>query len=72
MGSPESSIAVVIDDPNRAVAVADYLTANQVMRDRIATLGVNYQYPIASNDTAEGRQLNRRIQVFIENLLADS
>ncbi len=54
----------------RAVAVADYLTANQVMRDRIATLGVNYQYPIASNDTAEGRQANRRVEISLVPLTA--
>ncbi len=54
----------------RAVAVADYLTANEVMGQRIETLGVSSNYPIASNDTDDGRQMNRRVEITLVPLTA--
>ena len=32
-------------------------------------MGKGESEPIADNDTEDGRQLNRRIQFFLENLL---
>lgn len=49
----------------RAEAVANYLVARGVPRNRIATIGYGEQYPIASNETVEGRALNRRVEVKI-------
>lgn len=49
----------------RADAAAQYLEAQGVSASRIHTSGKGESEPIASNDTAEGRQLNRRIEVAI-------
>ena len=46
----------------RAEAVRDYLVAKGIDASRIQTVGHGDGQPIASNDTAEGRQQNRRIE----------
>jgi outer membrane protein OmpA-like peptidoglycan-associated protein len=46
----------------RARAVRDYLVSKGIARDRIETVGYGSERPIASNDTEEGRQQNRRIE----------
>jgi outer membrane protein OmpA-like peptidoglycan-associated protein len=51
---------------NRAVAVADALAAKGVDSARINTAGRGELMPRASNDTAEGRQLNRRVEMLIK------
>jgi len=45
----------------RAESVAKYLIAKGVAVERITTKGFGPDQPVASNDTAEGRQQNRRI-----------
>ncbi len=50
----------------RAAAVKDFLVAQSVPRSRVAAFGYGETRPVASNTTAEGRQLNRRVQVFIQ------
>ncbi|GIV36834.1 MAG: hypothetical protein KatS3mg032_1213 [Cyclobacteriaceae bacterium] len=47
---------------NRALAVANYLIANGIDKIRIAARGYGHMRPVASNDTPEGRQQNRRIE----------
>jgi outer membrane protein OmpA-like peptidoglycan-associated protein len=49
----------------RADAAAQYLEAQGVNSSRIRTAGKGETEPVASNETAEGRQLNRRIEVAI-------
>ncbi len=49
----------------RAQSVADYLTSRQVVPERLIVRGVGPQYPIASNDTAEGRAQNRRVEIIL-------
>src|SRR5690606_34726106 len=49
----------------RADSVANYLTLRGVTRARIATIGYGEQYPRADNTTAEGRALNRRVEIRI-------
>lgn len=49
----------------RADSAARYLTMRGVDRDRIATRGMGEEEPVASNDTASGRQQNRRVEVAI-------
>lgn len=55
----------------RAVAVVDWYARRGIDPERLAAVGAGEREPIASNGTPEGRQLNRRIEVVIENLLAD-
>ena len=49
----------------RADAVRNYLVQRGVSSARIETIGYGEQYPRASNDTAEGRALNRRVEIKI-------
>lgn len=50
---------------NRAKSVADYLTMRGVASARIGTQGFGASQPLASNDTPEGRQKNRRVEIKI-------
>lgn len=45
----------------RAQAVADYLTRGGVASGRLLVTGAGSQFPVAANDNARGRSLNRRI-----------
>lgn len=49
----------------RARSAADYLQQLGVGSERISTRGMGENDPVASNDTAEGQQLNRRVEVVI-------
>ncbi len=52
---------------NRAQAVADYLEERGIARDRLTVNGYGESRPTASNETAGGRRLNRRVEVRILN-----
>ncbi|WP_084635515.1 OmpA family protein [Pseudoxanthomonas sp. J35] len=49
----------------RAEAVAQYLAAQGVQRERLITVGAGKRYPIASNDTEAGRAANRRVEITL-------
>jgi outer membrane protein OmpA-like peptidoglycan-associated protein len=49
----------------RADAVRDYLVGQGVKPERITTVGYGETRPVASNDTAEGRANNRRVEIVI-------
>lgn len=49
----------------RASAAAEYVIEQGLRPSRITTLGKGETEPVASNDTAEGRQQNRRVEVAI-------
>lgn len=51
----------------RANAVRDALVSHGVDVTRIQTRGYGEQYPVASNDSAAQRQLNRRVEVIISD-----
>ena len=53
---------------NRADSVARYLESQQVLPQRILTEGMGQNSPIASNDTPEGRALNRRVEIRLTPL----
>ena len=50
---------------NRAKAVYDYLIGNGLKTLSIQYVGYGYDQPVASNDTAEGRAKNRRVELLI-------
>lgn len=52
----------------RANSVARYLESQQVLAQRILTRGMGMANPIASNDTPEGRALNRRVEITLTPL----
>jgi hypothetical protein len=49
----------------RAQSVSNYLATQQVFVTRFAIMGYGEDQPIASNDTDDGRQQNRRVEVAI-------
>lgn len=49
----------------RAASAANYLIQLGVAGDRVSTRGMGENDPVATNDTEEGRQLNRRVEVVI-------
>jgi outer membrane protein OmpA-like peptidoglycan-associated protein len=52
----------------RASSVARYLESQKVVSPRIITRGAGPSSPIASNDTPEGRALNRRVEIVLTPL----
>jgi outer membrane protein OmpA-like peptidoglycan-associated protein len=52
---------------NRASAVRAYLEANMNLPpEQFESIGYGESRPIASNETSEGRRLNRRIEIIID------
>jgi len=49
----------------RASSVARYLESQKVVAQRFVTTGHGFRQPIASNDTPEGRALNRRVEIIL-------
>ena len=49
----------------RAQSVSDYLTVQNINSERFTVQGYGESDPIASNDTADGRAQNRRVEVAI-------
>ncbi len=50
---------------DRAASVAYYLATQEVKSGRFTTMGYGEAQPIATNDTAEGRQQNRRVDIAV-------
>jgi outer membrane protein OmpA-like peptidoglycan-associated protein len=53
----------------RANSVADYLATYGVPRDRLRTEGRGENEPRATNETEAGRQLNRRVELFVKPIV---
>ncbi len=49
----------------RAQSVADTLVAKGVSRSRLKVQGFGSAFPVAANDTAEGKALNRRTEIVL-------
>jgi|SRR5215469_5044840 len=49
----------------RANTVRDYLTAQGLSQGSVSALGFGKDNPVASNDTAAGRQKNRRVELVV-------
>ena len=52
----------------RAQSVAQYLEGQGIRPLRIVTEGYGERYPVASNETAAGRQQNRRVELTLAPL----
>ena len=61
VGSPQANMDLSL---RRSEATAHYLTGQGVSRP-IATQGMGETEPLDSNDTSEGRQRNRRVEIAI-------
>ncbi len=55
----------------RAESVADYLDGQGIMDKRMVVRGYGEQYPIASNDTPDGREQNRRVELTLTPVTQD-
>jgi outer membrane protein OmpA-like peptidoglycan-associated protein len=51
----------------RAGAVQTALQGMGIGRDRVAIRGYGESYPVAGNDTAQNRQLNRRVEIVLSD-----
>ena len=49
----------------RSESVANYFRSRDIAPLRIGAYGYGEQYPIATNDTKEGRSLNRRVEIAL-------
>lgn len=62
VGSEDANLKLSED---RAKAVKDYIVSKGISENRIISKGYGKSKPITSNDTDEGRQLNRRVEFTI-------
>jgi outer membrane protein OmpA-like peptidoglycan-associated protein len=51
----------------RAESVRSYLVGQDIAARRLTVAGMGMDRPVASNETAMGRQQNRRVEIIIEN-----
>ena len=51
---------------DRAATVGRYLQGQGVRQERVLTEGFGPHYPVASNDSADGRQRNRRVELALK------
>lgn len=49
----------------RAQAVASYFLGRGIAGNRVSTIGYGEARPVASNETADGRQQNRRVEIIL-------
>ena len=68
VGHTDSTGSDTVNNPlsvDRAASTRNYLVNRGVDGRRISIDGMGERYPIASNDTAEGRARNRRVEIFV-------
>ena len=68
VGHTDSTGSDAVNNPlsvDSAASTRNYLVNRGVDGRRIAIDGMGERYPIASNDTAEGRARNRRVEIFV-------
>ena len=68
VGHTDSSGSDAVNNPlsvDRAASTRSYLASRGVDSRRITIDGMGERYPIDTNDTAEGRARNRRVEIFV-------
>ena len=66
LGSAEENDQLSLD---RATAVADAVIARGIADSRLSVQGKGESEPMETNETAEGRSANRRVEFLISGLL---
>lgn len=70
VGHTDSTGSEAINNPlsrERAESVKNFLVDRGVPASRVETAGRGEREPIASNETAEGRARNRRVEIFLRD-----
>jgi len=62
VGSNEYNLTL---SERRAAAVVDYLVVKGIPQENLVSKGYGEEYPITTNDTEDGRELNRRVEMII-------
>ena len=57
---------------NRATSVRDYLTGTGIPNTSVTSRGFGKTQPVASNDSASGRQQNRRVELVVSGEIIGS
>lgn len=73
IGHTDSTGTDAINNPlsiDRANSARDYLVGRGVARTRIATDGRGSREPVSDNGSAQGRDKNRRIEIFVAEQVA--
>ena len=71
-GTPEYNLSL---SERRASTVKSYLSTKGINASRVEIMGMGIADPIASNETVEGRSLNRRVEFAIvanQNMINDA
>jgi outer membrane protein OmpA-like peptidoglycan-associated protein len=73
IGHTDNTGSDAINNPlsvDRANAARDYLVSRGVARNRIMTDGRGAREPIADNNTQQGRDKNRRVEIYVAEQVA--
>ena len=73
IGHTDSTGSDAINNPlsiDRANSARDYLVSRGVARNRISTDGRGAREPVADNATVQGRDKNRRIEIYVAEQVA--
>jgi outer membrane protein OmpA-like peptidoglycan-associated protein len=73
IGHTDSTGSDAINNPlsaDRANAARDYLVSRGVARNRILTDGRGAREPVADNGTQQGRDKNRRVEIYVAEQVA--
>ena len=68
VGHTDNTGSDAVNNPlslDRAASTRNYLTGRGIDGRRIAIEGMGERQPIATNDTAQGRSRNRRVEIFV-------
>ena len=73
IGHTDNTGSDAINNPlsiDRAEAARDYLVSRGVARQRIATDGRGSREPVADNNSQQGRDKNRRVEIYVAEQVA--